>query len=641
MTTVNTGSRITPMRTSGTQHIIERTYRESGAYQWVRETYVNAIEATATRIEFGVEWQAVESKGVYRRTILDNGIGMNSEQLREFFNTFGGGGKAIGGVHENFGVGSKTSLLPWNPHGVVVVSWVDGEGSMIWVQRDPKSGEYGLRIFDAEDEQGEIVRTEAVAPFADDEHGCDWAKIKPSWMGEHGTVIVLLGEAADSDTILGDPGRQEQDIKGISSYLNRRIWEVGEDREVRVHELRYSEKSKWPQNRREAFGVQASSAVDRRINNRDIRGAKHFIVYRSKNPKCGQLAASGTLLLLDGTYIDWYLWSGDRPAVQSYAAIGGYIAALYNNELYDVTSHHSTYRSFGVSESTVRKNLWLIARPPAYDDKYKVGVYPRTDRNALLIKGGPDAGSPLPLNDWAGEFADSMPEAIRSAIHAARGGATGSIEDSKWRERLADRFGSRWKIERLRHRSNGAETLNATQPGSKPRPKVRPAPQPTNRHGGGGGLAGKNNTGSGPGPLRASKTKVAGGIPSFRIAGPDDVDTGMIAAWQRNAPGYPEGVVIINGAHPVLEQEIAHWQAQYADHHAEEVRNEVLQAYGEVAVAKVAHSEFMKSHLAASRVEDELRSEAALTMALLGLIGEEAVIGPRLRAKFARKRSVA
>jgi hypothetical protein len=56
-------------------------------------------------------------------------------------------------------------------------------------------------------------------------------------------------------------------------------------------------------------------------------------------------------------------------------------------------------------------------------------------------------------------------------------------------------------------------------------------------------------------------------------------------------------------------------------------------------VAKVAHSEHLKSMLPSSTVEEDLRSEAALTMSLLGLIGEEAVIAPRVSGKFGRKRA--
>ncbi len=75
------------------------------------ETLINALEAGATRTEYGIEWQAVENLGVYRRVIADNGSGMTAQELVRFFNTFGGGGKPIGGLHENYGVSAKTSLL--------------------------------------------------------------------------------------------------------------------------------------------------------------------------------------------------------------------------------------------------------------------------------------------------------------------------------------------------------------------------------------------------------------------------------------------------------------------------------------------------------------------------------------------------
>ena len=113
------------------------------------ENAINAIEAGATRLEFTVEWQGVEKHGVYRRLIADNGSGMDKDQLQEFFNTFGGGGKPIGSEHENFGIGAKVTLLPWNHLGVVVISWQDGEANMIRIRRD-ESGEYGLHVYDAE-----------------------------------------------------------------------------------------------------------------------------------------------------------------------------------------------------------------------------------------------------------------------------------------------------------------------------------------------------------------------------------------------------------------------------------------------------------------------------------------------------------
>jgi hypothetical protein len=638
-----TRSRILPMKTAGTEHFIDRTYREGGAFQWVRETLVNALEAKATRVEFGIEWQAVENLGVYRRVIADNGQGMTGDELVEFFNTFGGGGKPIGGVHENFGVGAKTSLLPWNRYGMVVISWVDGEPSMIWVQYDAATGEYGLKLMDAEDpETGDVSLDEVYMPFVDEEHGCNWGAVKPPWIVDSGTVIVLLGNDAGDDTVLGDPTRPEQDIKGISSYLNRRLWEVPEGVHVTVDELRTQERPQWPSAEEAAHGARSSSGADRRTNTRTIQGARFFIAYAAPSFTGGRIVASSELPLSDGSVVEWYLWDGPRPAVGSYAAVGGYIGALYRNELYDVSIHHSTYRSFGVSETAVRSRLWLIVRPPEATEGGKLfGVYARTDRNALLVLGGPNAGGPLPINEWGSEFADSMPPEILAAIKAARTGRSGTMSDPTWRDRLADRFGARWRILRLRARKGGALSVEATSPGTRA-VTSRVIRKARGASGGQtGGRGGSPNTGAKPGTAPAAKAKVSGGIPHYRPVGKDELDAGMLAAWHPNDPEHPEGVVLLNVEHEVMVEEIEFWQAQYPDHYADQIAQDVIATYGEIAVAKVAHSEHLKAVLPSSVVERELRSDAALTMALLGLISEEAVIAPRIGGKYRKRRSVA
>lgn len=626
------------MKASGIQHHVNRVYREGGAHQWVRETFINSIEAKATKIEFGIEWQAVEEKGVFRRFMADNGIGMTPEQLVGFFNVWGGGGKPIGGLHENFGIGAKSSLLPWNRHGFVVISWVGGEAAMIWVTVDPTTGEYGLKNFEAVDpDTGDVQIVEVVTPFRDDDHGCDWAGVKPEWIDDHGTVIVLLGDGPNADTVLGDPNRDgEADIKGISTYLNRRIWEVPDGVEIVVDELRTADRGQWPISKEMAH---VTGGANRRTNRREIKGAKYYIEYPVTSFKSGKLSASGSVAVSDGTEIDWFLWEGDRPGIQSYAAQGGYIAALYKDELFDVTNHHSTYRSFGVLEQQVRSKLWLIMRPPVFDENDgKHGVYPRGDRNSLLIMGGPHAGDPLPINDWGAEFAADMPEEIRAAINAARASGGGTLADDSWRDRLADRFGSRWRIFKLRSRKVGSHTLDPTQTGTTP----RVAKRKRNGNGGGGsgrGTGGTLNTGSTPGSVTAAKTKVAGGIPHWEPVTGDELPDGMLASWMPNHPDHPEGAVLIKIDHPVLKAEIEHWQAQYSDHLADKISDEVIAVYGEMAVAKVAHSEYLKSVLPSSTVENELRSDGALTMALLGLIGEEAVIAPRIGGKFGRSRA--
>jgi len=66
---------------TGASNFVNRMFEACGSYQWAREFLKNSLEAQATRIEFGIEWQAVEKKGIYRRTIIDNGTGMSREEL--------------------------------------------------------------------------------------------------------------------------------------------------------------------------------------------------------------------------------------------------------------------------------------------------------------------------------------------------------------------------------------------------------------------------------------------------------------------------------------------------------------------------------------------------------------------------------
>lgn len=623
---------VTPMRATGIHHQVDRVYRESGAHQWVRETYINVLEANGARCEFGIEWQAVENYGVYRRTIADDGCGMVPEELRGFFNTWGGGGKPIGGLHENFGIGAKSSLLPWNQYGIVVVSWVDNDPAMIWLMADPSTGEYGLKQFYVQDDEGNTLVDDVITPFDDPEHGCDWAAIKPSWMGDDGTVIALLGNDPSQHTVLGDPTQEEADIKGVSTYLNRRLWQIPNGTKLTVEELRSNDPKQWPDSEEMAH---RTGGPDRRTNVRTIEGAKYYIEYPVTSFTKGGLKATDTVSLSDGTTIEWFLWEGERPAIQSYAAVGGFIGAVYEDEIYDITTHHATYRSFGVTEGAVRSKLWLIAHPPKYGGG-SWGVYPRGDRNSLLVQGGARAGEPLPFNDWGAEFSEHMPDPIREALRAARAGASGTVADNLWRERLADRFGARWKLVRLLARKTGNLTVAPTNAGTLPR-AAKPKKRTRKGTGGGtGGTTGAATVGTAPGAVPAAKTNVGGGIPTYELVRSDAVGTGMIAAWAPHHPEHPEGAVLVAIDHPVIEEQVAHWQSQYPPHLEEEVRKEVLAVYGEIAVAKVAHSEQLKRLLPSPEVESNLRSDGALTMALLGLISEDAVIATRIGGKLGK-----
>jgi hypothetical protein len=386
---------------------------------------------------------------------------------------------------------------------------------------------------------------------------------------------------------------------------------------------------------------------DRRTNTRKIEGARHYIEYNVDRFTRGQIGAHGTVGLRDGTQVEWFLWDGERPKVHSYAAIGGYIAALYKGELYDISSHHATYRSFGISDNSVRSKLWMILQPPVEEDG-KRGVYPKTDRNSLLIRGGPSAGAPLPINDWAGEFADNMPDELIEALAIARKESAGTLDDEEWRQRLADRFGARWRIPRLRVRAHGQFTTDPQTDGQTPARRSKQS-RPADACGPLRGGSSETGCRARPKTIRkfgfngagdeADQTHIVGGVPFYRAVGAADVPDGFIAAWQPRDPQYPEGVVLINVEHQVLRSVIEYWQSKYADHHADSIEADVIAVYGQIAVSKVAHSEHLKGILPADVIEKDLRSDAALTMSLLGLMAEDHLISTRIGGKYNKKRS--
>src|SRR6185437_2010540 len=151
-----------------------------------------------------------------------------------------------------------------------------------------------------------------------------WSKIAPDWARDHGTTIVLIGNDKQRDTILGNPGAGETDIKGLSVYLNSRFWNLPRLEEVRVVEVRSDKKAQWP------IGPNESDD-SRRVNNRTIHFAQYYI--KDILGDHGKLAASGELPLDDGRVrAEWYLWEGERPAIHSYARKPGYIAIRYKGE---------------------------------------------------------------------------------------------------------------------------------------------------------------------------------------------------------------------------------------------------------------------------------------------------------------------
>ncbi|HOX45660.1 MAG TPA: ATP-binding protein [Myxococcota bacterium] len=609
---------------TGASNFVNRMFEACGKYQWARELLKNSIEAGATRVEFGIEWQAVAKHGQYRRTVADDGAGMDGEELLGFFSTLGAGAKKIGGVHDNFGVGAKIAALPWNPEGVVVISYKGGQGSMIWIVLDEAAAEYELVEF----EVGSGRR--CVIPPGPLDDGIDWAAVKPDWLQDHGTIVVLLGSGENPHTVLGNPEAGEGDIKGLSVYLNSRFWDltgIG----VKVAELRSPKPTQWPEGPEDRDN-------SRRPNVRRILGARHWLVEQVNDE--GELDVSGEVTMAGGRVrLEWYLWKGERPAIHSYAQKPGYIAVRYHGELFDLSKGKALFRTFGVVESKVQQNLTLVLEPQLYKAGNGCwGVHPDQSRNRMIFTGDGEKGVQLPMSDWGQEFAAAMPESIREAIRQAQGELGGTVKDENYRKRLQDTFGDRWRRKVVVAPPPGQPGGEATggAPGADV-PVYEPPPSLPGGGGGGGNPSDRQRKKSrvlrrvlGPaGAVQGQEMESPVDVPVYRFGKAEDFEKPWhLAMWVANDQKGP--TVVLNVEAPVLREIVQYHQDRHPELDPEAVQKQVWEVFGEVAVCKVAHSAKLDSGMSQEEFDKTYRSEQALTLALLGLLAEEAVIVGRL-----------
>ena len=140
-------------------------------------------------------------------------------------------------------------------------------------------------------------------------------------------------------------------------------------------------------------------------------------------------------------------------------------------------------------------------------------------------------------------------------------------------------------------------------------------------------VIGQPDTGSTP----AKKTTVSVGVPDCRWVTAEDInDDGMIAAWQKPSLQYPNGCIELDKGHagnPRPDRALA--GAVLGRPWRTDVEKLVKDAYEEVAVAKVSHMHALTGTVFSEEQRDQMLMNPALSTSLLGLISEDALIGPR------------
>lgn len=663
------------------RQMISDAYNEGEKYQWMREAYINAIEAGATDIEFGIEHSGLIQAGVRRRTILDNGHGMEPHELVSFMSTYGGSGKRIGD-DGNRGIGFKSSTFQWNPYGILIASWTEGnpDGSMVWLYLDEDTDRW--RITEWEFSDGSISTVSPVAPLEIGEAVIDVAGMRTEAMlsDGHGTAILLLGTDENADTDSGDPERGEKSSKVMAGYLNSRFLTIPEGVTVRVFETAAVND---PERDNNAKVITLADGREMYIWPRTVQGRRHYIAQAAKTAE--SRAASGQLVPGKGVpaaargvvkvaspwggpsiAVEWFFVAEEvKQSNRQYGAPPS-VAYRYDQRLHggrvisEVYANYTSathFRNYGLSSPAARGKFWLIVHFPEWTSKDpgRWGVVSNAARSALYGKGGVPTFAEL-VDHTAEKFWEQATE-VRKILAALQPPVDTSAKREDRVKRLTERIG-----ERLRHFAklvvgDGTErgTRNGGNVGGKPR---------------GGGRTRKPGTGGSPTPppggtgwdgsvetLTPDETgdetgrteRRAFGFPEVKwLAGEDfatqfdsDVWTKRAAVWMPK-----EEEVWVNRDFALFEAQRAHWQAKYPKATPEDVQRILEEKYSDLLCSVVAHIRGLNGHAMTPGGQkftggpggdtEQMLDSLALTTALLGYYNVEAQIATQFGGELGK-----
>lgn len=453
-----------------TSAMIDQISSQTAPLQWLRELYLNSAEADATRVEtIPFNDTLYNAFGADKFMIADNGHGMTGPELGEYMRSIKKSGKTTGGAHEHQGMGARITTLQWNQAGVVVISLCSGEMNMVWMWKNPSTGEYELNDFEIEIEDGETEYTEVVplheyeedSEFGIDEIGyAPWYQVVPDWVKAdgHGTVVILLGNTPDQDSIMGDPRvkgeswreAREQDItRGtwVTPRKVKQVTEVGEKVYRQLPEWNYLTGRFWVLERETdipGYGTWTASDVNSEWQVSDARatGLKSGGTGKTRAGKATSTSDAKPVLggLRDiykhkslsvehGTVdlhhpnlparVHWFLRDGSPTATGYRGDVEmGYLAALYQDEIYE---RHRRFRPWGIPYREVQDRVFLVVEPITVETavtevKGTEGVRPNMERSLLLW--GPENLTTLPWDEWGAMFRSEeyLPVEIEKAL---------------------------------------------------------------------------------------------------------------------------------------------------------------------------------------------------------------------------------
>jgi hypothetical protein len=360
-----------PMSVANMTFLVNRLGEDCAPLQFVRELTQNGLEAVALlgdkagQVVWDVDWSYFDlSDGISKLACIDTGAGMTGPEMVRYIN------ELSSSIHQqsaagNFGVGAKIAAAPRNPHGLVYMSWKGGIGHMIHLWFDPQEKVYGLKRWAKNN--GEFW-----TPVSDD--------LKPKEIDTHGTMVVLLG-ASDEEKTIEAPAGAAMRSRWILRYLNTRYFRFPPNIQVKAREG-------WDLPR-----------LDTRHN--FLRLVEGQQVWLDKN-----CAARGEVPV-GGARVHWWILRDDVDRDSGHFAPGGHIAALFQNELYEMLVGRAgiaRLQAFGVIFGADRVVIYVEPHSSSESP-----VTANTARTQLLV-----GGESLDWTGWASDFRESMPDELTS-----------------------------------------------------------------------------------------------------------------------------------------------------------------------------------------------------------------------------------
>jgi hypothetical protein len=389
-------ARTKPLGVKNGAFLIEKLHDDCAPGQFIREFTKNAEQAISNLAdrEGAIVWDVAlflrdfpEYGAAPKLMVIDTGCGMSPEQLLEYMNNLSSSGN-VQGFSDNFGVGAKISALPLNTNGLLICSWQKGEGWLVWIWKDPLTGDYGLRPMPASDGSFSLA---IPAPEG-------W---RPKQIVEHGTIVVFLGRDAAEDTLCAPPGVPAP-REWIFRYLNERFFRFPPNAAVQVRD-RYDR----PDDRKH-FALLSVSGMEKYLERR---------------------CKSSGIQDLEDVRVNWWLMRDDVDLDAAHYPSPGHYAALFQDELYDFTGGRgamSFLQNCGITFGYKQVVLYFEPKTSARDV-----VTPSISRTRLQIR-----GQDLPWDEWADDFRGNLPKALVDHVAAAGANASETDHTQSIEERL-------------------------------------------------------------------------------------------------------------------------------------------------------------------------------------------------------------